>query len=144
MTIFRRIADPMLASTFIAGGLDAVRHPEGKVKVAEAVTLPLTRSASWLPQDTETLVRLNGAVQVGAGILMALGKFRRVAALALIASIIPTTYAGHRYWEEVDELTRAQQQVHLLKNVGLLGGLILAAGDAGGSHSPGWRPGRKA
>ena len=46
------------------------------------------------------LVRVNGAVQVGAGVFLAIGKFRRPAAFALIGSIIPTTYAGHRFWEE--------------------------------------------
>ena len=60
-------------------------------------------------------------VQVGAGGLLALGKFRRLASWALVASVIPTTYAGHRFWEEVDEETRAQQRVHFLKNLGLLG-----------------------
>ena len=144
MTMSRRIANPMLASMFIAGGLDAVRHPEGKVKSAEVVTEPLTRSLPWLPQDTETLVRMNGVVQVGAGLLLASGKFRRLAALALIGSIIPTTYAGHRFWEEVDDVTRAQQRTHLLKNLGLLGGLILAAVDTDGAPSMSWRARRNA
>ncbi len=30
--------------------------------------------------------------------LLAVGRFRRLAALALIASIVPTTYAAHRFW----------------------------------------------
>ena len=144
MTLSRRVANPMLASIFIAGGLDAVRNPESKVKSAEAVTAPLARSLPWLPQDTETLVRLNGAVQVGAGVLLATGRFRRLAAVALIGSIIPTTFAGHRFWEEVDDVTRAQQRTHLLKNVGLLGGLVLAAVDTDGAPSMSWRARRNA
>jgi putative oxidoreductase len=129
---------------FIVGGLDAARNPEGKVKAAEAATKPLTDLIPVLPQDTETLVRMNGVVQVGAGVLLAIGKFRRLAALALIGSIIPTTYAGHRFWEETDEATRKQQQVHFLKNLGLLGGLILAAFDTEGAPSLGWRARRQA
>jgi putative oxidoreductase len=139
MSLSRRIARPMLASIFISGGLDAVRNPEGKVKSAEAVTVPLTRSVPWLPQDPEVLVRLNGAAQVGAGALLAVGKLRRLSAIVLIGSIIPTTYAGHRFWEEIDDVSRAQQKVHLLKNLGLLGGLILAAVDTEGAPSMGWR-----
>ncbi|MBO0730635.1 MAG: hypothetical protein J2P57_15370, partial [Acidimicrobiaceae bacterium] len=73
------------------------------------------------------------------GTLMALGKFRRLAALALIGTIIPTTYAGHRFWEEEDEATRAQQRIHFLKNLGLLGGLILELFDTEGSPSLRWK-----
>src|SRR5277367_6807630 len=127
MSISHRIARPLLASMFIAGGLDAIQSPESKVKAAAAVTEPLKTRFPALPDDTATLVRLNGMVQVGAGGLLALGKFRRLASWVLVASVIPTTYAGHRFWEEVDDDARAQQRVHFLKNVGLLGGLILAA-----------------
>ena len=144
MSISRRVARPLLASMFISGGLDAVRNPKGKVKAAEAVTELATDLVPALPQDTETLVRLNGAVQVGAGVLLAVGKFRRLSALVLIGSIIPTTYAGHRFWEETDEEAKKQQQIHFLKNLGLLGGLILAAFDTEGAPSLGWRARRQA
>jgi putative oxidoreductase len=129
---------------FIAGGVDAIQSPEGKVKAAAAVTDPLKARFPILPEDTATLVRLNGMVQVGAGSLLALGKFRRLASWALVASVIPTTYAGHRFWEEVDEDARAQQRIHFLKNLGLLGGLILAATDTEGAPSLGWKARRKA
>jgi uncharacterized membrane protein YphA (DoxX/SURF4 family) len=128
---------------FIAGGVDAVRDPNGKVKAAEAVTQPLMDILPILPQDTARLVRLNGMVQVGAGVFLAIGRFRRLAALMLIGSIIPVTYAGHRFWEEVDDDVRAQQRVHFLKNLGLLGGLILAALDTEGAPSLGWRARRR-
>ena len=144
MSISRRIARPLLASMFIAGGVDAVRDPDGKVKAAEAVMQPLTDILPVLPQDTATLVRLNGMVQAGAGAFLAIGKFRRLAALMLIGSIIPVTYAGHRFWEEVDDDVRAQQRIHFLKNLGLLGGLILAALDTEGAPSLGWRARRRA
>ena len=125
MRILRRAAYPMLAAMFVVGGVDSVMHAEGKVKLAEKVTRPLTRQVRVLPNDTELLVKLNGAMQVIAGILLGIGKLPRLASLVLIGSIVPTTLAGHRFWEELDESKRAQQRVHLLKNLGLLGGLIL-------------------
>ena len=66
-----------------------------------------------------------------------------LAALALIGSIVPTTYAGHRFWEETDEATRAEQRMHFFKNLGLLGGLLLAAMDTEGKPSLGWRAKRR-
>ncbi len=144
MALTRVVARPMLSAIFIAGGLDALRNPDGKVKAAEAVTGPLAERVPALAGDPRTLVRLNGAVQVGAGVMLATGTFRRLAALALIGSIVPTTYAGHRFWEETDDSARTQQVTHFLKNVGLLGGLVLAAVDTEGRPSLGWRARRRA
>jgi uncharacterized membrane protein YphA (DoxX/SURF4 family) len=144
MSVTRSVARPLLSSIFIVGGVDALRHPEPKVKAAEPVALPIANRVPGLPRDAEALVKLNGAVMVGAGTLLALGKFRRLAALALIGSVLPTTYAGHRFWEETDEGTKAQQRIHFLKNMGLVGGLVLAAVDTEGKPSLGWRAKRKA
>ena len=144
MALSRRLARPLLASIFVVGGWDALWNPEGKVKKAVAVTDPLAEKAGVEGLDAATLVRVNGAVQIAGGMLLAVGKFRRPAAVALIGSIIPTTYAGHRFWEESDPTTRAQQKMHFLKNVGLLGGLILAAFDTEGEPSLAWRAKRQA
>ena len=144
MALSRRIARPLLASIFVVGGWDALWNPAGKAKKAEAVTGPLSDSVGVDQLNAETLVRINGAVQIAGGVLLAVGKYRRIAAFALIWSIVPTTYAGHRFWEESDPTTRAQQKVHFLKNLGLLGGLILAAFDTEGEPSLGWRAKRQA
>jgi putative oxidoreductase len=144
VALSRRFARPLLASIFLVGGWDAFWNPAGKAKKAEAVTEPLADKVGASGLDAETFVRVNGAVQIAAAILLATGKFRRLAALALIGSIVPTTYAGHRFWEESDPTTRNQQKVHFLKNVGLLGGLILAAFDTEGEPSLAWRAKRQA
>ena len=144
MAISRLAARPLLGSMFIFGGLDALRHPDGKVKSAEVVTGPVSERIPGLPSDPRTMVRINGAVQLAGGLLLATGRFRRLAAVALIGSIIPTTYAGHRFWEEDDEVSRRQQTIQFFKNAGLLGGLILAAVDTEGRPSLGWRARRRA
>ena len=84
-------------------------------------------------------MKINAAVQVAAGVLLSVGRLPRVAAAALAVSLVPTTLAGHRFWEEGDPARRAQQQIHFLKNVGLLGGLVLAVFDTEGAPSLGWR-----
>jgi uncharacterized membrane protein YphA (DoxX/SURF4 family) len=139
MSLVRTLARPMLASMFVYGGLDALRHPETKAAragdvaeaVAEALPVPL-------PDDRVQLVRINGAVQLGAGLLLATGRFPRLAALALAASLAPTTAAGHRFWEADDEQTRSQQRIHFLKNTSMFGGLLLAALDTEGRPSVAW------
>ena len=126
-SITTRVASPLIASIFIRGGLDAATDPEGKVKKAEKVTGPIAQRVTALPDDTETLVRLNGVTQVVAGAALSLGILRRTSAAVLIGSLIPTTLAGHRFWEELDEDGRNMQLTHFAKNLGLLGGLLLIA-----------------
>lgn len=137
MAISRRIARPMMAAMFVAGGVDAVKRPKSKAPVAEPVTSTLAGPLG-LPDDTAQLVRINGAVQVGAGLMLATGRLPRLAATALAVSLVPTTLAGHRFWE-ADAEARAGQRIHFLKNVSMLGGLILAATDTEGRPSLAWR-----
>ena len=143
MTITRRIARPLLAAPFVSGGVETLRNPEPRVEKAESVA-PQVADRLPLPNETDQLVRINAAVQIGAGVLLSVGRLPRLAAAALAASLVPTTFAGHRFWEEDDGTGRAQQQIHFLKNVGLLGGLILAVLDTEGAPSLGWRTKRTA
>ncbi|HEX7132408.1 MAG TPA: DoxX family protein [Iamia sp.] len=92
-----------------------------------------------LPTDPELMTKVNGGVMVGAGLLLAIGKLPRLSAAALAATIVPTTFAAHRFWEIDDAEERAAQQIHFFKNVGLLGGLALAAIDTEGRPGVAWR-----
>ena len=129
----------MMAAIFIVQGIDSLLHPDTKAPAAEKVVRPLAERVPAVPDQVEQAVRLNGAVQVLAGSLLAVGKFPRLSAAALAASLIPTTAAGHRFWESDDKQERAQQQVHFLKNLSMLGGLLIAAGDTAGNPSVVWR-----
>jgi uncharacterized membrane protein YphA (DoxX/SURF4 family) len=150
MTAIRLIARPMLASMFVAGGLDAVAHPSGKVPKAEKVTDAVPTLAQKLapglpvPTDPATLVRINGGVQVLAGLALATGRLPRVSALVLAASLVPTTYAGHPFWAEQDKAARAMQRVQFFKNVSMMGGLLLAGVDTEGRPGVAWRARRAA
>ncbi|GAB2675484.1 DoxX family membrane protein [Thalassiella azotivora] len=143
MTLVRRLARPLLAATFVQGGLDQLRHPGPKVDAAR----PLVAKAAGplhLPNDPETLVRANGAAMAGAGALLALGRLPRLSAVVLAATIVPTTYAGHQFWAESDPERKRQQRQHFVKNMGLLGGAMLAAVDTEGRPGLAWRSRRAA
>ena len=146
--LVRRVARPMLASIFIAGGVDALRNPTGRAKKATPLieksqnSLP-NEVTDQIPSDPETLVRINAAVQVGGGILLATGKAPRLASAALAGSLIPTTLAGHAFWNETDPVAKGVQRIEFFKNLSLLGGLLIAAVDTEGKPSIAWR-GRRA
>ncbi len=124
---------------FVAGGLDSLRRPEPKVPAADPVAPRIAAKLPYLPEDTETLVKINGAVQVGAGLMLATGRLPRISSALLAGSLVPTTLAGHRFWEEHDPAARAVQKTHFLKNLGMLGGLMLAAVDTEGRPGLAWR-----
>jgi uncharacterized membrane protein YphA (DoxX/SURF4 family) len=124
MSLSSVVARPLLAGMFVYGGLDAYRNPAGKVPRAEKVA-PDIANLVGIDADTEQLVQINGAVQVAAGITLALGILPRLSALALAGSLVPTTLAGHRFWEADDDAARAQQTMQFLKNAAMLGGLLL-------------------
>jgi len=138
MSLIRRIARPLLAASIISGGIDTLRNPGPRVPQAEKVVSPLVDAVPQL-SDAEQVVKIDAAIKVVAGTMFALGKFPRLSAAALIASLIPTTAAGHRFWEESDPAKRKQQQLHFLKNAGMVGGLLLATVDTEGRPSLAWR-----
>ncbi|MEU3739953.1 MULTISPECIES: DoxX family membrane protein [unclassified Streptomyces] len=139
MAVLRKCARPLLASVFLSGGLSTLRDPKRVAAAAEPVAVPLGSRIPRLTEDPERLVRINGAVQVGAGVMLATGRLPRAAALALAGSLVPTTLAGHAWWKEEDPERRAAQRTQFIKNLSLLGGLLLAAADTHGKPSVAYR-----
>ncbi|MBJ7452245.1 MAG: DoxX family protein [Blastococcus sp.] len=147
--LVRRIARPLLAAPFIYGGISTLRKPQDRVPGAAPVVEKIAATADkqlpvQVPRDVQQWVQADAAVKVAAGSLFALNKLPRLTALVLSASIVPTTLAGHRFWEHEDPTERFGQISNFLKNTGLLGGLLLAAVDTEGKPSVGYRARRSA
>ena len=140
----------MLASVFVVGGVNALKDVEARAAAAKPVTdkvVPLVKKAlpqAPIPTDATTLVRINAAVQILAGAALATGRAPRLSSTLLAASMVPTTLAGHRFWEETDPATRGNQKIHFVKNVSVLGGLLLAGVDTDGKPGLAWRARRVA
>lgn len=148
MTVTRLIARPMLASMFVVGGVNALKNAEGAAERAKPVTdrfVPLAQKVSpSAPTDAVTWVRINGVTQVLAGLALATGRAPRLSALTLAATLVPTTVAGHPYWQETDPDAKATQKIHFFKNVSMLGGLMIASVDTEGKPGVAWRARRAA
>jgi uncharacterized membrane protein YphA (DoxX/SURF4 family) len=147
--LVRRIARPMLAAPFVVLGIDAFRHPDKRAPIAKSVVDKVTEVADkqlpvQVPKDPEQWVRINAGVMVGSGALYGLGRLPRLNALLLTGSLVPTTLAGHRFWEFDEPMQRQQQLIHFMKNLGLVGALLLAAVDTEGKPSVGYRARRAA
>ena len=100
---------------FISGGWNAFKAPEQRAPRAAAIGIPFPELAT----------RANGAAMVAGGVALATGVAVKPGAAVLALTLVPTTIAGHPFWTEEDPKTRAQQRIHFLKNLAMLGGLLI-------------------
>jgi uncharacterized membrane protein YphA (DoxX/SURF4 family) len=132
----------MLGAIFVVSGIRIVLDPDSKVTAAKRVTdkaAPLIeRMDPRLPSDARSLVQAKAAVDVVAGLLLASGRLTRPAAAVLAAGLVPTTVAGHPFWT-YPQPERTHHETHFMKNLGLLGGLLLAAVDTQGKPGLSYR-----
>jgi putative oxidoreductase len=139
----RTAARALLSAIFVYDGVRALANSEQYAPQAKRVTdrvVPLLEKADpRLPTDPRTLVKINGAVQVTSGLLLATGRLTRPAAALLAGTLLPTTVAAHPFWAQENSTDRRNHEIHFLKNLGLLGGLLLAAADTAGKPSLRWR-----
>ncbi len=141
MTVLRAVARPLLAATFLADGLDAVRHPEVHVARMERLRPTITKVTQRLgvPDDPELLVRVSGAVTVAAAVLLAKGKAPRLAAFTLAAVAVPAALLKNPVWAAHGSIQRQERLQGLLRAGALVGGLLIAGADTAGKPSLGWR-----
>src|SRR6266568_1045423 len=90
MSRFRSFSHLLLAGVFISGGINTFFNPEPRaIKVAKA----------GIPNPKEAAM-LNGAIMAVAGTALACDLAPKLAATALIGTLIPTTVVGHPFWKE--------------------------------------------
>jgi uncharacterized membrane protein YphA (DoxX/SURF4 family) len=145
--LIRRIARPLLSAVFIGQGVETLRNPKVTMDAAQPTVTALQALpeplGSKVPTDPATAARINAAVQVGGGLLLATGRLPRIASAALAFTVIPGSLGAHLFWNETDPEVKAQKRRDLLTDLSLLGGLIIASADTAGKPSLGWR-GRQA
>jgi uncharacterized membrane protein YphA (DoxX/SURF4 family) len=135
----------MLSAVFISRGVEALRSP----KPAAESTQSTLDGLSKLPDpvgtnvpsnaDPVTVARINAAVQIGGGLLLATGKLPRVASAALAVTVVPGSLGGQTFWNESDPERKAEKRKAFVTDISLIGGLIIAAVDTEGRPSLGWR-----
>ena len=115
--LLARAAAVLAGVPFVVLGADAAREPGKRTELAAGIGVP----------NPELAVRVNGAAMVAGGLALAAGVLPRAAALGLVASLVPTTIAGHPYWSREDPVQRTVDRIQVMKNIGLAGGAVAAA-----------------
>lgn len=141
MSLVRRFARPLLASSFIISGVDRLRDPESSKHLAKVVNLAATSAPqlSVLRGQEKLVGQALAGSQVAAGALFALGKLPRLSASVLLATGTINSYVEYRATEaETKEEKTARRNAAVL-NGSLLGAIAISAVDTDGNPSLAWR-----
>jgi len=114
MAVIRSLSRAAVGASFVTLGWDAFLDPGARATKAAALGVP----------RPELAASLNGGAMVVAGVVLAAGVSPRLMASVLAGLLVPTTLAGHPYWNETDDGARGQQRTQFLKNICMLGGLV--------------------
>lgn len=137
MSLVRTIARPLLASSFIVAGVERIRHAD---QTAQNLGIVLRPIANAVPNADEKIVaRTIGGVQLVAGALLAIGKLPRFAGFLLTVTSTVNAAAEFGAADTATAAGRHWQRNQLLKNVSLLGGVLLASVDTDGKPGLAWR-----
>lgn len=114
----------LLAPMFLLSGYSKVGGFAGTAGWIASKGLPLP----------EVLTVAALVVEVGAGLMLVLGWKARWAALALAAFTALASYFFHNFWT-LPPAEQMTQQLFFLKNLAVIGGLLLLAGFGPGGWS---------
>lgn len=98
MSLLSVLSRAALGVPFVYLGYQAVKQPGRRVEMATGFGIPA--------EYAEVAVRANGAVMVLGGLSVATGICPRLGAAAVAGAMVPTTLAGHAFWEESDPKAR--------------------------------------
>lgn len=119
--MIRTVTHLLLSGIYIINGWGAFSKPGGRPKLVAAAGIP----------QPERAVVLNAAVMIVAGLMLSLGITPRLAAALLLGSMIPTTLVGHAFWKEEPGPQRQNQETQFLKNLSMIGGLLMILTEKG-------------
>ena len=113
-----------LALIFVVSGVGKITGYAGTASYMASRGLPMV----------EVLLPLTIAVELGGGLLLALGWKTRWAAAALFLFLVPTTLIFHQFWGLEPKLAQ-MQKIHFLKNVAIMGGMLMVLAIGAGRWS---------
>lgn len=144
MSLVRKLARPMLASSFIVSGVDRLRDPDSSKHLTKLVDLAAstTPQLSVLKGQEELVGKVLAGSQVAAGVLFALGKFPRLAATQLFLTGAINSYIEYRATEVHTEDEKVARRNAALAHGSLLGAIAISAVDTEGNPSLVWRASR--
>ncbi len=125
--MFRVLARPLLASWFVYGGVQNVLEPERNAGLIAPTVEPAFKDLGIEEVKAADLVKVHGALTVALAASLALSRSPRASALGLAGLAGATAYFAHPFWKESDPVRKEAELEQFLKNVSLVGGVLVAA-----------------
>jgi uncharacterized membrane protein YphA (DoxX/SURF4 family) len=123
--VIRRLARPLLGAAFISSGIEALQGIDRRAN----------RAASYGASQPLTVSRTVAGTQIAGGVLLVINRLPRLSALLLALTVVPEAATGHDFWTEKDADAKRSQRSLFVRDLGLLGGLLVAAVETGGRES---------
>ena len=142
MTLVRVIARPLIAGSFVVSGVDRLRTAGATAPQLKSVLTGVAKivpSAGAITGNEKLVGQALGATQVGAAILLGIGRFSRVAALLLTITTTVNALVDYRSADASSPEGKKARRSQLLKNLSLIGAVLLAAVDTNGRPGIAWR-----
>lgn len=114
----------LLALIFIVSGFGKLTGWEGTLGYMASKGLPMT----------EALLALTILIEIGGGLMLALGFQARWAALALFLFLIPTSVIFHNFWT-LSGPDAFMQMMQFQKNLAIMGGMLYIMTFGSGPYS---------
>jgi len=114
----------LLAAIFVISGF-------GKIAGFEGITGYIASKGLPMPQ---VLAALTIALELGGGLLLVIGYKVRIVAILFFLWLIPTTIIFHKFWG-IDAAQVQNQMNNFLKNVSIMGGMLLLTAFGPGAYS---------
>lgn len=105
----------------------------GFMKVAAFSQMKLLLQSKGVPLPAVALA-IAAAIEILGGLAVLTGFKTKIAAWILFVFLIPTTLLFHNFWT-TQGMERMDNQAHFMKNVAILGGLLLLAAAGPGAYS---------
>lgn len=110
------VARILMSSMFLWSGLGKIMAYSMMVGYATSKGLPLAGIA----------VACAAVIEILGGLALVTGFHTRIVAWVLFVYLIPTTMIFHNYWA-LQGAARMDTQTHFMKNLAIMGGLLLLA-----------------
>ena len=123
-SVFALIGRILLAAIFLWSGFDKIGGFQGLIGAIASKGFPVP----------EFFAAATIALELIAGAMLVAGWKVRWAALALAAFTLLLAFLFHNFWA-VPEAQKVMQQIHFMKNMGIVGGLLYIAAFGAGRLS---------
>ena len=129
----------LIAAIFVASGAEKFMDLGATATAIESKNLPIPQIlASYLPSGWTmpyTLAVATAALELGGGVLIILGWQTRLFALLLAIFTGIAAYFFHDFWHYPPGAEYTNNMIHFMKNVSMIGGLLMVAGVGAGRYS---------